>query len=277
MTTTTATMTSISFDNRRTLSRNDAKEVYNKYAEKDDNVGGKDVESGYGGPAVTALIEMAEFDTARTVLEYGCGQGKLMELVSSKLRQVQQEQTHNNDDDDDDQSNNLIWRGIDQSPSMIERFLKRNNNSNIENGTSSSIYYTSIAELLDSGNPDDVEIEEPYSYDRFVSTYCLDLLSEEDMYKVLDLAERSLDQKKGKLLLAGITWGYQYSMRTFFMTAIWEFLYIVNRKKVGGCRPQLLQPYLERKGWRIERVVKTLPNGYPWMVSEVISTRPPIR
>jgi hypothetical protein len=60
------------------------------------------------------------------------------------------------------------------------------------------------------------------------------------------------------------------------MTAIWECLYWVRRNKVGGCRPQALQPYLEARGWRIEKVVQTMPDGFPWMVSEVISARPPL-
>lgn len=260
----TAAASATCFDKRGTLSRKDAREVYNRFAEKDDRVGGKDVDSGYGGPAVTALVEMADFEKARKVLEYGCGQGKLVELLFSKLRK--QRRRHDGDDDDND----LSWRGIDQSPKMIQRFIERN-------GKSADAYGTCTAELLESGDPDGVTLEEPQSYDRFVSTYCLDLLSEEDIYKVLDLAERSLDPQEGRILLAGITWGYRSSVQTFFMTAIWELLYRVNRKKVGGCRPQLLQPYLESRGWRIDRVVRTLPNGYPWMVSEVISAKPPVR
>ena len=245
-----------SFDSRTTLSRKDARKVYDKFAEKDYSVGGKDVESGYGGPAVMALLEIAEFDEAHKVLEYGCGQGKLAELVCDRRRGI---------------NGNLSWRGIDQSPKMIRRFLERNGNGNGDTFIA--------AELLESGDPDDVGIGDlPLrSYDRFVSTYCLDLLSEEDVYKVLDLAERSLDPQRGKLLLAGITWGYRSSVPTFFTTAIWEFLYRFHRKTVGGCRPQLLQQYLTSKGWRIDKVVKTFPNGYPWMVSEVISARPPLR
>ena len=115
----------------------------------------------------------------------------------------------------------------------------------------------------------------PRSVDRFVSTYCLDLMSEDDMYRVLDLAEGSLKPDTGLLLLAGITWGYRASWNTSLMTAIWEILYSVRRTKVGGCRCQRLEPYLKAKGWRIRNVVTTLPQGFPWMVSEVILARPP--
>jgi len=259
-----------SFDGRGTLSRNAAREVYDAFAQKDDTVAGKDVDSGYGGPAVTALIEMADFGRAKTVLEYGCGQGKLVELV---FRQLQEQSEKNGESD----KKSLFWRGIDQSPDMIRRFEERNGNHKEGDNDGKGFSYICRAELLESGDPCDVEILKPKSYDRFVSTYCLDLLSEEDMYKVLDLAESSLHPETGRLLLAGITWGYRDSVQTCLMTAIWELLYRVHRKKVGGCRPQLLQPYLESRGWRIEKVVRTLPNGYPWMVSEVIAAKPPIR
>ncbi|KAL7576953.1 hypothetical protein ACA910_006709 [Epithemia clementina (nom. ined.)] len=130
-------------------------------------------------------------------------------------------------------------------------------------------------DLLENGNPSDVVVV-PKSVDRFVSTYVLDLMSEEDMYKVFDLAEQCLCPDNGLLLLAGITWGYTKSIQTFFTTAIWEFMYKVRRKKVGGCRPQALQPYLKARGWRIQKVVTTLPVGYPWMASEVICAKPPL-
>ena len=241
-----------SFDNRNTLSREEARQVYNGFAEKQDHVGGNDVESGYGGPAITALLEMADFESSHAVLEYGTGQGKLAELVLKK----------------ETTPLTLFWRGIDQSPKMVEGFQQRCVD---QFGTERC-----SIELLESGDPSDVTIESKNTVDRFVSTYCLDLMSEEDMYKVLDLAESCLCPETGILLLAGITWGYEMSLKTFFMTLIWEILYKIWRKKVGGCRPQELQPYLKAKGWRIEKVVRTLPNGYPWMASEVIRARPPI-
>lgn len=85
---------------------------------------------------------------------------------------------------------------------------------------------------------------------------CSDLLSESDMYAVLDTAERSLHPDRGVLLLSGITWGYRRSLRTFLMTLVWELLYRFARKTVGGCRPQRLVPYLESRGWRVLKGAK---------------------
>jgi SAM-dependent methyltransferase len=264
-TTTTAAKKNQSFDSRTTLSRSEARQVYDRFAEEGHATGGKDADSGYGGPAVAALLEIADFESAKTVLDYGCGQGKLAELVLKKKFASLHNQTTTTT------ATPLQWRGIDQSPQMVERFRESCCDDDTF-GTSCTV------ELLESGDPNDVSFER-HSVDRFVSTYCLDLLSEEDMYKVLDLAHNSLHPERGLLLLAGITWGYKSkssSIQTFVMTAVWDILYQIRRKKVGGCRPQHLVPYLEARGWRIEKVVQTMPNGFPWMVSEVVSARPPL-
>uniref|UniRef100_A0A7S1ZB89 Methyltransferase domain-containing protein n=1 Tax=Trieres chinensis TaxID=1514140 RepID=A0A7S1ZB89_TRICV len=245
-----------SFDRRPTLSRTDAVSVYDGFAATG-HAGGKDASSGYGGPAIRALLSLASFsdpDACHTVMDYGCGQGKLAELV---LRDPASAQSNPD----------MKWRCIDQSPAMIEKARERLRPFGEDR---------SSVEWLESGEPGDVRAEDG-SVDRFVSTYCLDLLSESDMYGVLDLAERVLRPESGQIILAGITWGYRDSLRTFLMTSVWEFLYVFFRRKVGGCRPQELCPYLKERGWTIIKSVRTLPESFPWMVSEVVAARPPQR
>ncbi|KAL1528313.1 hypothetical protein AB1Y20_009668 [Prymnesium parvum] len=180
-----------SFDARPTLSREEARAVYDRFAEVG-HIGGEDVSSGYGGPAVHAILRIAGFADCRRVLEFGCGQGKLAQLVL-------------------DADPKLEWHALDQSPRMVERARAR----------LSPYGSRCTVSLLASGAPRDAAVA-PRSVDRVVSTYCLDLMSEEDMYGVLDLAERSLHPGRGLLILSGITWGYRDSFRTFFMTLVWE-------------------------------------------------------
>ena len=52
------------FDSRPTLSRAEARSVYDGFAVKG-HAGGRDASSGYGGPAVQALLAMAAFAEAR--------------------------------------------------------------------------------------------------------------------------------------------------------------------------------------------------------------------
>jgi len=244
-----------SFDSRSVLSRSEAKEVYDNFAATG-HAGGKDASSGYGGPAVNALLRIGNFENATYVLDYGCGQGKLAELVINTLEQKKllRQAFH--------------WRGIDQSPKMVDKFRERCVEKFGERRCSVHLLECDMdPEEADFSNTNCV-------VDRFISTYCLDLLSEKDIYMILDKAQKVLDNENGLLLLAGITWGYQNSIKTFFMTALWELLYKFQRRKVGGCRPQALLPYLEARGWRIEAVEYTRPDGFPWMISEVISARP---
>ena len=60
---------SVAFDPRPTLSRSEARAVYDGFATKG-HIGGNDVSSGYGGPAVQALLAMAMFTEAKTVIDY---------------------------------------------------------------------------------------------------------------------------------------------------------------------------------------------------------------
>lgn len=235
------------FDSRKTLTRTEAREVYDGFARKG-HIGGQDAGGGYGGPAVQALLTMAAFANAGSVLEFGCGGAKLAEAALTEHRELE-------------------WRAVDMSCAQLENARARMSRF----GTRFS------CELLEEGDPAAVTVSEPV--DRFVSTYVLDLLNEGDMMGVIDAAERCLDPHRGILLLAGITWGYQgeaATVRTFLMTMLWEVLYKIRPRTVGGCRPQLLGPYLEERGWRIVSIERTSPDGFPWMASEVLSARPPL-
>ena len=257
-----------SFDKRKTISHSEAKSIYNQFAQSG-HIGGNDASSNYGGPAIQALMNMADFgvmmdvkpgntnsDLIQRILDYGCGQGKLAEHVFQSLP---------------NEAQTIDWHGVDQSPLMIEKFQKRMNR--YENDQ-----FHSTSHFMRDGNPWSlISILPGKQYDRFVSTYCLDLLSEEDMYSVLALAEHCLHPTKGILLLAGITYGYKDSFSTFWMTLAWELMYRIRPDIVGGCRPQCLLPYLKEKGWIIETIERTNPIGFPWMMSEVISARPPIQ
>jgi SAM-dependent methyltransferase len=284
-----------SFDARKTISLAQARSIYDNFA-LSGHVGGKDASSGYGGPAVNALVSMADFGKRGTdeesmdpiyeevdedtpmsddqkkalqtsnqqrVFDYGCGQGKLAELVANTV--IGNTSTS---------SSSIHWHGVDQSPEMVLKFNHRFRQDGNQYYQGERFFQASC-DLIKDGNPLHLLPKIPAkSYDRFISTYCLDLLCERDMYDVLTLAEHIL-HPKGTMLLAGITYGYRDSFPTFCMTLAWEIMYRIRPDIVGGCRPQCLVPYLHEKGWEIERIERTMPMGFPWMVSEVISARPP--
>mmetsp|Transcript_22648 Transcript_22648/g.72652 ORF Transcript_22648/g.72652 Transcript_22648/m.72652 type:complete len:244 (-) Transcript_22648:71-802(-) len=86
-------------DARRTLSRAEARRVYDGFARRG-HIGGRDASGGYGGPAVEALLSMAAFADAESCVEFGCGQAKLANLVLAEHP-------------------SLRWSAVDQSPEMV--------------------------------------------------------------------------------------------------------------------------------------------------------------
>jgi len=264
-----------SFDKRATISHAQAKSIYNKFA-LEGHIGGNDASSNYGGPAVKALVSMAAFASDEdnelrqgmeqtqplNVFDFGCGQGKLAEHIISTMPTGLTKRK-------------IFWHGVDQSPEMITKFQQRMAivKKNVKKDT---LFNFSSYLMKESGDPQQLfDITPRKHYHRFVSTYCLDLLSETDIYSVLDLAEHCLHPTEGKLLLAGITFGYKDSIRTFCTTLLWEITYKLRPRIVGGCRPQILSQYLDERGWKIEKLERTMPVGFPWMSSEVICARPP--
>jgi ubiquinone/menaquinone biosynthesis C-methylase UbiE len=102
------------------------------------------------------------------------------------------------------------------------------------------------------------------SVDHVVSTYVLDLLSDEDIEMVFAEAHRVLTSE-GKLCLASLTKGVTVSSR--LVTFIWLKIFHLRASLVGGCRPIRLEPYMDARHWRLEYRNILTPFGVP---SEVV-------
>ena len=100
----------------------------------------------------------------------------------------------------------------------------------------------------------------PESFDRFVSTFVFDLLSEEDIRAVLTLANRVL-RSSGLLCLASLSTG---STRVSRISArLWSGVHRLRPSLVLGCRPIELTPFLPEPDWRIAHHVALTPFGLP--------------
>eukprot|EP00891_Asterochloris_glomerata_P008390 jgi/Astpho2/8390/Aster-x0808 len=115
------------------------------------------------GPATTALLQTAALSKVSSVFEFGCGAGGLAaRLLAAELPQA------------------ATYFGVDQSSTMTElaqaRLQKFGSRGRVQ---------------LVSGDPLDAgDGLADGSCDVFLSTYVLDLLSEEDVAAVLQLAWR---------------------------------------------------------------------------------------
>ena len=86
------------------------------------------------------------------------------------------------------------------------------------------------------------------AFDRFISAYVLDLLSEEDIDSLLSEAYRVL-WTGGLLGLVSQTKGSQGLSR--FVMWIWERLYQFSPILTGGCRPITIGSLLKNLRWKV--------------------------
>jgi ubiquinone/menaquinone biosynthesis C-methylase UbiE len=109
------------------------------------------------------------------------------------------------------------------------------------------------------------------TFDRFISTYVFDLLSDEDIRAVLSEARRVL-KPDGLLGLVSLTDGSSPLSR--FVSTTWRGLHGISPWLVGGCRPIALHSFLSNMEWRIEYRNIIVRFGVP---SEIVVARPRFR
>ncbi len=102
------------------------------------------------------------------------------------------------------------------------------------------------------------------SFERFISTYVLDLLSLPDMAQLLAEAHRLLTPE-GRLCLVSLTRGSTPLVR--LVTWTWTRIHSLEPRLVGGCRPVELLDCLPGTGFRIDYAQVITRFGIP---SEVI-------
>jgi len=196
---------------RSTLSHEQARAFYDRFGAK------QDLQRLYEDPALDVLLDRGDFGSAAAVVELGCGTGRLAEgLLRNRL------------------SPRATYLGFDISDTMVELARRR-----LRPWADRADVRRSEGELV-------LPIAD-HGCDRFVSTYVLDLLDEDDIQTALDDARRVL-APGGKLCLASLTTGTTRWSRIVGRT--WSAVHARRPMWVGGCRPLELAPMLGRQ-WRI--------------------------
>lgn len=190
----------------RGLSNSQVENFYNSLGVKQDG-------SGYYEDATLAdLIKHADFENAKSVVEFGCGTGKFaQDLLSNVL------------------PNNSTYWGCDVSSTMIETTQKR-----LLNFNKRVTAHKTFGEF---------NLPLPNAYaDRFVSNYVLDILSFDEIETIINEAKRVL-KEDGLLCLSGLTYGESGFSKLW--TMFWQLRFYINPKWVGGCRPVALLNFLQ--------------------------------
>jgi ubiquinone/menaquinone biosynthesis C-methylase UbiE len=211
-----------------TLTASEVQAFYDRFGKKQDSQGF------YEDPAVEDLIAHAGFQVSRKIFEFGCGTGKFAERLLAEYL-----------------PSSATYLGCDVSSTMVELAVQRLRD------------YAERAKVVQSDGTAHFPLPVD-SVDHVVSTYVLDLLSDEDIETVFSEAHRVL-ASEGKLCLASLTKGTTILSR--LVTFIWSTIFRMRASLVGGCRPIRLEPYIDTRHWRLEYRNMLTPFGVP---SEVV-------
>lgn len=214
----------------RVLSTAEAKRFYDRFGRLQD---GQVV---YEGRALALLEAGGRFEEAAAVFEFGCGTGALARRLFQHRLPAE-----------------ARYVGVDVSETMV-RIARRRLRCRRER-----------AEVrLTAG---EVKMPDPDAgFDRFVSCYVMDLLSEETISALLEEAHRLLCPG-GLLCLASLTDGATPPAR--LLSRIWGAVQGWKPALTGGCRPIRLTRCLDSR-WAIEQDRLVTQLG---VTSEVIIAR----
>jgi len=220
-----------------TLSADQARRFYDRIGRRQDSQGW------YEDPATAELLAHGRFAEARAVFELGCGTGRFAaRLLAEHLPE------------------GALYRGTDLSPVMVDLAQK----------CLAPFGGRAEVRLVAGGPPSG---EPAGAYDRFVSNYVFDLLSQEEIRAVLREAERMLEPG-GLLCVASLSTGSNLASRC--VARLWTAVYRWRPALVGGCRPLELRPYLAEDSWRVLHLARVAPWGVP-SEAVVAERRPPVR
>ena len=212
------------------LSTSEVRAFYDRFGKKQDTQGF------YENPALDDLIAHGAFAEAEKVFEFGCGTGRLAALLLAGHLPP-----------------SATYVAFDLSPTMIDLATKQ-----------LAPYADRVQVLLSNGT---IKLPLPdNSVHRVISTYVLDLLSEEDSRDFLQEAHRVL-MSGGKLCLVSLTRGKTLISR--LVTFLWSVVYRLRASLVGGCRPISLKKDLDPDplDWKMEYHKVIISFGVP---SEVL-------
>jgi ubiquinone/menaquinone biosynthesis C-methylase UbiE len=196
----------------RTLSHDEARRFYDRFGAR------QDAQAWYEDAALRVLLAHGGFREAGAVVELGCGTGRVAErLLAGELPA------------------GTRYLGIDASATMVG--LARTRLARF--GPRATVRQSDGTLRIDA--PD-------ASFDRFLSTYVLDLLSEDDVRIAFGEARRLL-VPGGLLVVAGLTPGT--TPLTCLTTALWRGLHRLRPALLGGCRPLEAQRLLDPAAWEV--------------------------
>lgn len=197
---------------RRTLRREAARAFYDRLGRR------QDAQAFYEDAALDALVARAELGEARAVYELGCGTGRFAERLLARELPA-----------------DARYLGVDLSATMVGLARER------------LARFGERAEVVRVSGEPHVPLPAA-SFDRYLTSYVLDLLPVDEIEAQLAEAHRLL-APGGLLGAVSLTRGV--SRRGRLVTRVWEAVHALGPALVGGCRPLVLEALLPPERWRV--------------------------
>ena len=212
----------------RTLSTAEARKYYDRHSAKQDKQGW------YEDKPLSEMCEHAQLQDAASVLEFGCGTGRLAkDLLSDHLPET------------------ATYIGQDLSPEMVARAEAR------------IAPFTDRAEIRLTEGEIRFDVADE-SRDKVMACYVLDLLSATDIDLFFTEAHRVL-KPGGLLCTASLTRGTSPSSK--LVSQMWSLVQKLAPNRVGGCRPLTLREKFDVQHWSVQHHQTVTASGVP---SEVL-------
>ncbi len=198
---------------RTQFTPDDARRFYDRFGPRQDTQGF------YENPALDDLVKHADFEHARSVLEFGCGTGSFARRLFETVL-----------------SSDAHYLGLDVSATMIGLAANR-----LEP-------WRGRAEIRQTHGAPGLVVPDA-AFERFLATYVFDLLEPEYSRRLLAEAHRVLIGG-GLLCTVNLTHGLGRFSRS--VSRLWSSICDRSPWVVGGCRPICLVERLEPERWRIQ-------------------------
>lgn len=202
----------IPMPDEKTLTPEQAKQFYDRFGAR------QDWNRFYEDRAVGVMIEKGDFANAHSVVEFGCGTGRIAERLLARHLPA-----------------DATYLGLDISTTMVELASERLKPF----GRRARIIQTDGSLFIDA---------RPETIDRVFSTYVFDLLSGEHIARLVAEARRVL-KPDGMLCAVSLTHGRSTVGK--ILSAGWQSIWSLEPSILGGCRPIELAEFIPNSDWRI--------------------------
>jgi SAM-dependent methyltransferase len=197
----------------------------------------QDSQAFYEDPAIDVLIDRGDFSRARSIVELGCGTGRLAARLLDGVVPAE-----------------ARYAGFDVSPVMRRLAAERL----APFGTRARVAPPEAGGILPVPGA---------SADRFLATYVFDLLAPDALRAALDEAFRILEPG-GRLCSVSLSPGRRFP--SALVSRLWKSIWNVSPRIVGGCRPIELSASLDEDRWEPPERRTVQPWGVP---SEIVVAR----